>query len=97
MVRSRIKFQVYEIDQFGERHWLGDTRAVSPEQANNNVRFRLFGETSVEDLGIEFMAEQRVEVEPKQPLRSAPQSPRTSRWLGRQLVWREFLRPSPIF
>ena len=97
MSQSRVLFAVYEIDELSGWWELGQTWAVSPEQANYNVRFRLFGETSVEDLGIEFMAEQRVEVEPKQPFRSAPQSPRTSRWLGRQLVWREFLRPSPIF
>ncbi len=97
MGRSFREFSVYEVDEFGDRHWLGDTWAVSPEKAVSNVRFRRWGDTSVAELEIEFVAEAVSGVAPKlsrQPILR----PEESRPLcGRQLVWLRMLGRSPVF
>ena len=90
-------FNVYEVDEFGGQNWLGDTWAVSPEQAINNVRFRLWGETSVAELDIEFIAEAVIEVTPKPPRQPLPRPGKANHLCGRQRVWRDMLLPHPVF
>ena len=62
MNQPRKEFNVYQIDRSGKRTLAGKTWAVSPDQACNNVRFRLYGETSFDDLairwGVRFIAEE---------------------------------------
>lgn len=96
MGKVRGLYNVYQIEK-GRRYCLGDTRAVSPEQAINNVRFRLWGETSVEELGIEFLAEKVVDLSPQPPREPVPSLVQVSRRSFRQLVWPEILRRNPAF
>jgi len=97
MGKPLVKFKVYEIDEFGAWHWLGNTWAVSPAQAINDVRFRLWGDTSVAELEIEFVAEAVGGVIPKPPRPPTPRPSESRPLCGRQRVWREMLCPNPAF
>src|SRR3989338_4648546 len=90
--------KTYEIDGFGGKHWAGNTRAVSVEKAINNVRFRLWGETSVADLlkiGITFEAEPVAEIAPTQQCQPPPRPEKSRPLCGRQRTWIEVLRRNP--
>ena len=93
MSKPPVQFTVYEVDELGNWWELGRTWAVSSEKAINNVRFRFWGETSVNDLGIQFMAEPVVEIVSK----PSPRLVVVRRPRDRQLVWVKMLHRNPVF
>lgn len=88
-----ILYGVYAVDGIGGRRLLRRTRAPSPEKAVNNTRFRCWGETPADDLGVTLEAEPIAGV----PVIMFPRQITTYRQRERQLVFKEFLRPNPAF
>lgn len=97
MGKPLVKFAVYEVDEFGGWQWLRNTWAVSPAQAINNVRFRLWGDTSVAELEIKFVAEVVSGVVPKPPRQPILRPEKSRPLCGRQGVWHDMLLPRPAF
>ncbi len=97
MGKPSMEFAVYEVDEFGEWHWLKNTWAVSPAQAISHVRFRLWGDTSVAELEIEFVAEAVGGVVFKPPRQPAPRPEKSRPLCRQQCVWSDMLRSKPVF
>ena len=87
-------FNVYAVDGVGGRRRLGRTRAVSSEKAINNVRFRFYDETPIDELGIRLEAEVITGAPAIAPRLTSATARRPRE---RQLVWSEMLRPNPAY
>jgi len=92
VVKPFVLYNVYAVDEIGRR-LIARSRAVSPEKAANNVRFRFWVETPTTEIGVTLVAEVVTNVPVVKP------KPRISisHKHDRRLVWRDMLRSKPVF